>query len=197
MSFLGNVCKLFRVILASENTGVPASTKLPVDALWGATRQLTDQEIRFQDLHEKSQQLLEMRDGIRMTLYEISEERAYKNDYIVLPTRDELEQTTSPLTLQKNIICGPYPSTAEYLVIQYHLLREDFIHPLRCALHQIDSDEEESLDVKVYNNVHFQECVFSLLEGSAFEITFKAQGHSHIMSSGIVVNASHMVLFYA
>ena len=178
--FLGNICKLFKVLLASENTCVPASTKLPVDALWGATRQLTDQEIRFQDLHEKAQQLLEMRDGIRMTLYETSEERAYKNDYTVLPTRDELEQTTSPLTLQKNIIDGPYPSVAEYLGIQYHLLREDFIHPLRCALHKIHSEEEESLDVKVYNNVHFQDCVFSLYEGSAFEITFEVPGHSHI-----------------
>ena len=180
VSFLGNICKLFKALLASENTGVPASTKLPVDALWGATRQLTDQEIRFQDLHEKAQQLLEMRDEIRMTLYETSEEKAYKNDHTVLPTRDELEQKALPLALQKNIINGPYPSAAEYLSIQYHLLREDFIHPLRCALHKIETDEEESLDVKVYNNVHFQECVFSLYEGQAFEITFEAQGHSHI-----------------
>ena len=180
MSFLGNICKLFRVLLASENTGVPASTKLPVDALWGATRQLTDQEIRFQDLHEKAQQLLEMRDGIRMTLYDTSEEKAYKNDHTVLPTRDELEQKALPLELQKNIINGPYPSTTEYLRIQYHLLREDFIHPLRSALHKIETDEEESPDIKVYNNVHFQECVFSIYVGSAFEITFEAQEHSHI-----------------
>ena len=139
MSFLGNVCKLFWVFLDSENTGVPASTKLPVDALWGATRQLTDQEIRFRDLHEKAQQLLEMRDGIRMTLYETSEEKAYKNDHTVLPTRDELQQLALPPALQKNIINGPYPSTAEYLRIQYHLLREDFIHPLRRSSADISS----------------------------------------------------------
>ena len=182
VSFLGNICNLFKVIMASENVDVLASTKLPVDALWGATRQLTNQEIRFRDLHEKAQQLLEMRDGIRMTLYETSEKmtKKYENDHTVLPTRHELEQKELSLQLQKNIIHGPYPSAAEYLNIQYHLLREDFIHPLRCALHNIETDEEESPDVKVYNNVHFHKCVFSLYEGQAFEITFETQGHTHI-----------------
>ena len=178
VSFLGHMCKLFKIILASDD--VIASAALPVDALWGTTRQLTTQEMRYQPLHDKAKELLEMRDKIRKTLHDTSEKTTFQNDYIALPTEDELKLKTLPMGLQRNIIDGPYPSVLQYLDIQYHLLREDFIHPLRCALHEIECDEEEVQSMKVYNNVTIKAEVYSKFDGSAFKLSFRAQGHHQI-----------------
>ena len=178
VSFLGHICKLFEIILASDDA--IASAALPVDALWGTTRQLTTQEMRYQPLHNKAKELLEMRDKIRKTLHDTSEKTTFQNDYIALPTEDELKQKTLPVDLQRNMIDGPYPSVLQYLDIQYRLLREDFIHPLRCALHEIECDEEEAQSMKVYNNVTIQTEVYCTFDGSAFELSFRAQGHHQI-----------------
>ena len=179
ISFLEHVHCLFKVILETEPINLPALTALPIDAFWGAMRQLKTQEIRFQDISEKAQQLLEKRDEIRMTLYETAETKAYGYDNVVLPTREELEQKTLPGDLQRNIIKGAFPSVEAYFEIQYHLLREDFIHPLRCALHNIEFDGEEGLDLKVCHAL-FRDRVFSLHEECVFEIEFEAQTQSHI-----------------
>ena len=177
--FLGHLHYLFKFILETEPINLPALTALPIDAFWGALRQLKTQEIRFQELCNKAQQLLDKRDEIRMTLYETAETKTYGYDNIVLPTREELEQNSLPHDLQRNIIKGSFPSVEAYFEIQYHLLREDFIHPLRCALHNIEFDGEEGLDLKVCY-AHFRERQFTLHEECVFEIEFETQTHSHI-----------------
>ena len=179
VSFVGHVCKLFEFILGSGDIAL-ASTVLPVDALWGTIRQITTQEMRFQPLHDKAKELLEMRDKIRQTLYDTSEKMAMENDVIVLPTQKELEQKTLPIGLLRNIIDGPYPSALQYLDIQYRLLREDFIHPLRCAFHEIERAEEEGHSMKIYDNVTIKSESYSTFDGSAFNISFRAQGHHQI-----------------
>ena len=178
VSFLGTICKLFQLILSTGN--VLATRVLPVDALCGTTRQLTAQEMRFQPLHNKAKEILKCRDKLRQTLYDSSEIKALENDEIVLPTQKELEQKTLPIGLLSNIISGPYPNALQYLDIQYRLLREDFIHPLRCAFHEIERDEEESHRTKVYNDVMIKSEAYSSFDGSTFEVSFTVQGHHQI-----------------
>ena len=178
VSFLGHICKLFQVILDSGN--VDYALVLPIDALWGTTRQLVTQEVRFQALHDKAKEILQMRDKIRQTLHDTSENMVLENDIVVLPTQEELEQKTLPVGLLRNVIKGPYPSALQYLDIQYRLLREDFIHPLRCAFNKIECDEVESHCMKIYEDVEIKSEAYSTFDGSTFEISFRAQGHHQI-----------------
>ena len=181
MPFVGQICKLFESILSAGDV-ILASTVLPVDALCGTTWQLTTQQMRFQTLHDKANEILEKRDKIRQTLYDTSEKRALECDVIVLPTREELEQKTLPLGLPTNIIEGPYLNTLQYLDIQYRLLREDFIHPLRCAFHELECDEEEEErhKMKVYRNVEIKSLAYSSHDCATFEISFQAENHTRI-----------------
>ena len=179
VSFLGHICKLFHVILDSGDVALAASA-LPVDALWGTTRQLATQEVRFQTLHDKAKEILQMRDKIRQTLHDTSENMVLENDMVVLPTQEELEQKTLPVGLLRNVIKGPYPSALQYLDIQYRLFREDFIHPLRCAFNEIECDEVESHCMKIYEDVEIKSEAYSTFDGSTFEISFRAQGHHQI-----------------
>ncbi len=52
-----------------------------------------------------------------------------------LPTYRELQSEGLPKTLKANITDGSFSSVSEYLSIFIGLLREDFVHPLREALH--------------------------------------------------------------
>ena len=72
---------------------------------------------------------------MRQIQYNVSNNKEFETDVIVLPTKEELQISTLPPNLQRNIITGPYISQLQYLNIQYRLLREDFIHPLRCAIY--------------------------------------------------------------
>ena len=173
LSFVEQICKLFELILLSGN--VLASAILPVDALWGTTRQLTTQkQLLFEPLHDKAKEILEIRDKMRQTRHDISKKRRIENDEIVLPTRKELEQKTLPTDLPSNNLDRPYPNAHQYLCTQYRLLREDFIHPLRCAFHDIESDEEEYQSLKVYHDVTIKSAAYSSYDCTTFEISFQA-----------------------
>ena len=173
--FIEQLCKLFKLLLSSRNVDL-ATEVLPVDTLWGATRQLSSQELRFQVLHDKANEILQMRDKVRQIQYNVSNNKEFETDVIVLPTKEELQISTLPPNLQRNIITGPYISQLQYLNIQYRLLREDFIHPLRCAIHEIESDEEECQGLKVYDAT-IQSKGYSSYECSTFEVSFRVSGH--------------------
>lgn len=62
--------------------------------------------------------------------------------------------------LRENKIEGRYENKIDYLDVQFRLLREDFIRPLRDGIQQIlvmgkhrTKKDERLLDVRVYNNV--------------------------------------------
>ena len=176
--FIEHLCKMFKLILSSFDAYV-ASNVLPVDTLWGTTRQLSSQELRFQILHDKATEILQMRDKVRQIQYNMSESNELAADVIVLPTKEELHTNTLPLNLQGNIISGQYTSELQYLNIQYRLLREDFIHPLRCAIHDIESNEEECPRLKVYDaTIHCK--AYSTYECSTFEVSFSIPGNHSI-----------------
>uniref|UniRef100_A0A1B6E310 RZ-type domain-containing protein n=1 Tax=Clastoptera arizonana TaxID=38151 RepID=A0A1B6E310_9HEMI len=66
--------------------------------------------------------------------------------------------------IQKNLPVGPFPSTEHYLNIQFHLLREDFISPLRSGINEYIGGQGDDKtkkfkskfdSVRVYKKVRF------------------------------------------
>ena len=60
--------------------------------------------------------------------------------------------------LRKNKIKGPYYNEEHYLDVQFRLLREDFLRPLRDGIKQVmampsHSTDESLQDVRIYENV--------------------------------------------
>ena len=172
LEFLADVINLFGTIL--KNLPADAPLYLPIDACCGAVEQLASQDIRFQEINDKAQKLKSERDRIRNMSYETSQAK-HKNlgDRTCLPTPEDLLCPHLPSTLQENVIKGPYPSPTEYLAIHFNLLREDFINPLRCALHSVQNEDEHNLSV--FEDVRFKSCcnLSPLSANVTYELSFK------------------------
>ncbi|KAK7077996.1 NFX1-type zinc finger-containing protein 1 [Halocaridina rubra] len=71
----------------------------------------------------------------------------------VVPTSEELNEPEKPF-LRRNIINGHYKDVYHYLDVQFRLLREDFIQPLRNGIHalQIGADLKNT-EVYIYKDV--------------------------------------------
>jgi hypothetical protein len=83
------------------------------------------------------------------------------NDFreiIIYPSPEEV-LSAKPAFLRPNIVDGPYLDVEHYLDVQFRLLREDFVRPLREGVQDIikntDSRKCESLSVKIYKDVQF------------------------------------------
>ena len=57
-------------------------------------------------------------------------------DMPICPTNEEITSQERPF-LRKNILKGRYEDTEHYLDVQFRLLREDFLEPLREGIHEI------------------------------------------------------------
>lgn len=93
----------------------------------------------------------------------------------IIPTSEELESNTKPF-LRKNKINGKYDSVEEYLDTQFRLLREDFIGPLRDAIHEYKSEKDKKKKKKIdniyiYNNVHISAVTISM-DGILYDLKF-------------------------
>ena len=95
----------------------------------------------------------------------------------VIPTRGDIFIDKRPF-LRENKIKGRYDDREHYLDVQFRLLREDFIRPLRDGIQQIvvmgkhrRSKDERSLDVRVYDNVEILKPKFTS-DGVAYKIRF-------------------------
>ena len=182
VNFLGDLNIFFKNLM--ERYQAFSSQHLPIDVFYGTTKQLASQEIRFQEFEEKAQKLVVERDRIRSTCYQTSADKQQtEQDNTALPTPDELRMKTLPFDLDCNKVTGQYTSTAEYLTLQFRLLREDFIHPLRCALHKLQevNEDEDCHEVKVYENVRFDSGITCLPGvGTAFKVSFKIPGQEKV-----------------
>ena len=184
VNFLEDVNLIFVHLLQKQ--AVSFSRILPVDVFNGSLKQLSSQEMRFQDLHKKSQNLIQQRDSIRADVYATAVDNIQlrgEPDYTALPTPEELKEASLPLDLDPNIVKGSFISEASYATIQYRLLREDFIHPLRCALHKLRVDDEEESEpcMTVYQNVRFNQGSTCLPgSGSVFRVSFEFKGLKHV-----------------
>ena len=94
-------------------------------------------------------------------------------DVDILPQPNEINSLQTKPFLRPNIVKGPYADWEHYLDVQYRLLREDFIGPLRSGICNFYNQERYS-DIRVYKNVHVIEpvCLFS---GLGLELNFDIQ----------------------
>ena len=95
----------------------------------------------------------------------------------VIPTRDEIITDQRPF-LRPNKVEGGYDNKEQYLDVQFRLLREDFVKPLRDGIQQLwvmgkhrARKDDRFLDVRVYDNVEVLNPVFTS-KGVAYQIRF-------------------------
>ena len=94
----------------------------------------------------------------------------------VLPTPEEIQYHDRKPFLRPNIIKGAYDNWDHYLDVQFRLLREDFVAPLRHGVHQHceGNPGKRISEVRIYSDVHVLApvCLFS---GVGFQIRFDVQ----------------------
>ena len=153
-----------------------------IDTCIGTATQLGQQQILFQEVSEKAQQLLRKRNDIRTKSFELNCESSYDQKFsVVLPPPEQLHQDM--LTLRKNEISGAFPDASIYLTTQFQLLQEDFLKPLRDALQEVNplrndlqracEDDDERQSVMVYRDIHFDKGRTFTFSGVAYRISFK------------------------
>ena len=70
----------------------------------------------------------------------------------IFPRREDIFPENPPF-LRKNIIRGRYTDVTHYLDVQFRLLREDYIAPIRNGVLEAIGQEERSQSIHVYRNV--------------------------------------------
>ncbi|XP_076435849.1 NFX1-type zinc finger-containing protein 1-like [Babylonia areolata] len=94
----------------------------------------------------------------------------------VFPTMDDLSKEELPF-LRKNKVKGGYRSTDHYLDVQFRLLREDFVYPLREGIAQYlqmiaaPRSGHRLKDIRMYHDVHILRAV-CLQSGLGHRLTF-------------------------
>ncbi|RXG51957.1 NFX1-type zinc finger-containing protein 1 [Armadillidium vulgare] len=75
-------------------------------------------------------------------------------EHKVVPTLADLNDTDKPF-LVPNIVKGGYKDTNHYLDIQFRLLKEDFIRPLRLGIQEFKKTNNriKNVDVRIYSKV--------------------------------------------
>ncbi|CAG9824164.1 unnamed protein product [Phaedon cochleariae] len=78
-------------------------------------------------------------------------------DISVYPSPMEVTLPDSPF-LRPNVTKGPYQNVNHYLDVQFRLLREDFVAPLRKGICKYRKNPKERLEnIKIYNHIKFLE----------------------------------------
>lgn len=99
----------------------------------------------------------------------------------IYPTSEEIIGSASPF-LRKNKLEGSYRDVGEYLDVQFRLLREDFVKPLKEGIREYilqqhgERAKKRILSVKVYRNVRFAEIAY--VRG---EVGRKVQLERHVL----------------
>ena len=94
----------------------------------------------------------------------------------VYPTADDLE-VDKVVFLRKNIVEGKYEDVSHYLDVQFRLLREDFIGPLREGVNEIAEGigrNERNQNLRIYRNVEIVDTVCTN-SGIVYRIRFNVR----------------------
>ena len=163
------VCGLFQDLL----TSLPASSWscLPIDELNSVVvEQMNNTSNR--DLQDLVHTVVSLRDDARkQALNQVMkhgnpEEANWDNSEYrsiqILPQWNEVCEARKPPRLRKNIVSGGYQDWLHYYDIQFRLLREDFMAPLRNGVcDYLNGTRGRKLkNVRIYKNVLIQEPVF-------------------------------------
>lgn len=98
-----------------------------------------------------------------------------------LPSLSEVHSGDNTVYLRSNVIKGAYSSWDHYLDVQYRLLREDFVRPLRHGIQHYctPGSEKQSQDVRVYEKVNIVSPV-CLFAGMGFVIQFDSSKFTRV-----------------
>ena len=96
----------------------------------------------------------------------------------ILPMCEEIQNPGKKPFLRTNLVGKQYKSWEHYLDVQFRLLREDFVAPLRKGIECFVQSGERSGDVLVYEGVHVLAPV-CLYSGIGFQIQFDVE-RSHL-----------------
>ena len=181
------LCALFKTLL--EVLPDSSWSCLPVDELLDATRHLSltsTPSIRFVT---KAEEIVALRDQIQQQFLEKQRTAARKTsiqewdntEYRQIPILPRLEEVCisgAPAKLRPNIVDGPYTDWMHYYDIQFRLLREDFIAPLRRGVCEYMQGVRgrKLKDVKVYRDVTIIEPVFTR-SGICYSLHFDLPSH--------------------
>ena len=177
---LENVYKIMKELLeASADISAAAIQCLPLDELYGTLKQVCDKNAQYKSLFEGCNQLLLKRDSLRDKQLDIEsmevQTRSESSIFAILPTIDELKTGAFSPELQKNRPKGPFDSVQQYVETHYHLLREDFVHPLRNVIEKSHDLEESLGHTTKYENVRF--VCQDISQGEiVYQISFEIQG---------------------
>ena len=123
-------------------------------------------------------------------------------DISILPKLKELKAIGRPF-LRKNMIYGAYKDVDHYLDVQFRLLREDFVGPLRKGLSEminstVERHARKFQDIQVYYGVHILEPHCAGVEGVVHHIEFNVSKMKYIqwestkrLKSGSFICLSH------
>ena len=192
---LAQVSKLFKSLL----TVLPGSSWscLPVDELQDViVRQKESMSVFHTHIPEALitdvKDIIELRNKLReqfsvpqinkqSTKYEsIKWDNSEYRSIQILPKWEELCIKDLPSRLRPNVIQGGYKSWMHYYDVQFRLLREDFIAPLRRGVCDILSGVRgrKLTDVKVYHSVTIGEPLFTS-SGICFQVQFDVDRFKH------------------
>lgn len=180
------ICKLFKSVLARQPTS--AWHVLPIDDLVSASVGLHNkrsiEELKAQrdriraDI--KQQKLLEQKYKIQRQ--EVIQQEHFRNwdnsqyrTVSILPTIPEVLVHKGPF-LRSNLINSCYDSWEHYYDVQFRLLREDFLAPLRRGIHSYVSGARgrQLHDIIIYQDVSLVRPEFTR-QGACFRIRLNTQ----------------------
>lgn len=78
--------------------------------------------------------------------------------YPVYPTSEELDSNHKP-AIRSNIVTGKYEDIEQYLDIQYTLLREDFVKPMRKCITEYKKAIKNGYERPIISGVHIYQNV--------------------------------------
>ena len=142
---------------------------LPLNDLLATALQLQQMHPRYSDCVTAATELVEMYRAFDTAV--VNKTYDYRT-VPVLPKVVEITRSTKP-NLQANIVEGSYQNWSHYLHVQFSLLREDFISPLRQGIcdYRRGFEDRSRHSIRVYKHVHILEPV-CLYTGIGFQIQF-------------------------
>ena len=187
------VCNLFLAMLTTFESS--AWSCLPIDDLYESAERLTKGNLDS-ELLKLAQELREIRDRIRNAhtsdKFNNADEKKASDDerddsefrsLPILPEWKEINNNNGiPLEVRPNKVEGRYKDWTQYYDIQFRLIREDFIAPLRRGITAYLHGEKgkKNRDVKTYSNASISSQVTTKDKGICFNVQFDVSGFRRV-----------------
>src|SRR6218665_1556696 len=117
-----------------------------------------DANREFQKLHDSITEIrkelqsgIVQRDQERQVEWTVDESEDYRR-MSVIPTPEDIRGQGDPY-LRENKICQPYKDPHDYLDVQFRLLKEDLVRPLRAGLAELLRNREEGNNRRTKSNM--------------------------------------------